>query len=147
MKVSRALVSVSDKTGLEEFARGLAARGITIVSTGGTATALRGWGIPVVGVSEVTGHPEILGGRVKTLHPRIHGGILGRLDVPSDVEAMEGFAVLRAASLAGVPALEVRSVSNAIEDTDRAAWRMDEAFAAIVGATPALVRELASCMR
>ena len=64
-----------------------------------------------------------------------------------DVEAMEGFAVLRAASLAGVPALEVRSVSNAIEDTDRAAWRMDEAFAAIVGATPALVRELASCMR
>jgi phosphoribosylaminoimidazolecarboxamide formyltransferase/IMP cyclohydrolase len=88
MKVSRALVSVSDKTGLEEFARGLAARDITILSTGGTAAALRGWGIPVVDVSEVTGHPEILGGRVKTLHPRIHGGILGRLDVPTDVEEM-----------------------------------------------------------
>ncbi len=88
MRVSRALISVSDKTGLEEFARGLADRGVTIISTGGTAAALREWGIDVVGVSDVTEHPEILGGRVKTLHPRIHGGILGRLDVPSDVEEM-----------------------------------------------------------
>ncbi len=60
MKVSRALVSVSDKTGLEEFARGLAARGVTIISTGGTAESLRSWGIDVVPVDEVTGHPEIL---------------------------------------------------------------------------------------
>jgi len=89
MRVARALISVSDKTGLEGFARGLAERGVEIISTGGTAAALRDWGIDVIGVSEVTGHPEILGGRVKTLHPRIHGGILGRLDVPSDIAEME----------------------------------------------------------
>lgn len=88
MRVSRALVSVSDKTGLESFARGLADAGVSIISTGGTATALRGWGIEVTDVSQVTGHPEILGGRVKTLHPKVHGGILGRLDVDSDVAQM-----------------------------------------------------------
>ena len=63
-----------------------------------------------------------------------------------DIEAMEGFAVLRAAALAGVPALEVRAVSNTIEDTDRALWHVDEAFAAIVAATPTLVREIALCV-
>ena len=86
MRVSRALVSVSDKTGLEVFARGLAARGITIISTGGTADSLRSWGIDVVPVDEVTGHPEILGGRVKTLHPKIHGGILARAGHEGDAE-------------------------------------------------------------
>jgi phosphoribosylaminoimidazolecarboxamide formyltransferase / IMP cyclohydrolase len=74
----RALISVFDKTGLEELARGLADLGIEIVSTGGTLQALRAQGIPVVAVAEVTGFPEILGGRVKTLHPRIHGGILAK---------------------------------------------------------------------
>ena len=88
MRVSRALVSVSDKTGLEDFARGLADAGITIISTGGTAEALRGWGIDVVPVDEVTGHPEIMGGRVKTLHPRIHGGILGRAGHEGDAAQM-----------------------------------------------------------
>ena len=88
MKVSRALVSVSDKTGLEVFARGLAAHGVTIISTGGTAASLREWGIEVVPVDQVTGHPEILGGRVKTLHPAIHGGILGRADHPGDADQM-----------------------------------------------------------
>ena len=88
MKVSRALVSVSDKTGLEEFARGLAARGVTIISTGGTAESLRSWGIEVVPVDQVTGHPEILGGRVKTLHPMIHGGILGRAEHAGDAAQM-----------------------------------------------------------
>ena len=63
------------------------------------------------------------------------------------VEAMEGFAVLRAAALAGVPAIEVRAISNAIEEADRARWRFDEAFDAIRAATPALVRELAACLR
>lgn len=62
-----------------------------------------------------------------------------------DVEAMEGFAVLRACALAGVPAIEVRAIANAIEEPDRARWRFDDAFAAIVAATPALVREMASC--
>jgi phosphoribosylaminoimidazolecarboxamide formyltransferase / IMP cyclohydrolase len=88
VKVTRALVSVSDKGGLEHFARGLAELGVALISTGGTASALREWGLPVVPVEEVTGQPEILGGRVKTLHPRIHGGILGRLSHPSDVEEM-----------------------------------------------------------
>jgi phosphoribosylaminoimidazolecarboxamide formyltransferase / IMP cyclohydrolase len=88
VRVSRALVSVSDKAGLEDFARGLADAGITIVSTGGTAESLRSWGIDVVAVDEVTGHPEIMGGRVKTLHPRIHGGILGRAGHEGDAREM-----------------------------------------------------------
>ena len=79
-RVERALLSVSDKTGLLEFARGLAKLGITILSTGGTARALREGGLAVVDVAEHTGSPEILDGRVKTLHPRIHGGILARRD-------------------------------------------------------------------
>src|SRR5258706_5275483 len=78
--IARALISVSDKTGLVEFARGLHALGVEILSTGGTAAALTSAGIPVVSVSEFTGSPEILDGRVKTLHPKIHGGLLGRRD-------------------------------------------------------------------
>jgi phosphoribosylaminoimidazolecarboxamide formyltransferase/IMP cyclohydrolase len=88
VRVRRALVSVSDKDGLEGFARGLADLGVTLISTGGTAAALRDWGLEVTSVESVTGQREILGGRVKTLHPKIHGGILGRLDVSSDVEQM-----------------------------------------------------------
>ena len=76
MKVRRALLSVSDKTGIEDFARALHETGVELLSSGGTAAALEAAGIPVRKVSEVTGAPEILGGRVKTLHPRIHGGIL-----------------------------------------------------------------------
>jgi len=72
----RALLSVSDKTGLADFARGLAARGVELISTGGTAKHLRDQGLAVTSVSDVTGSPEILEGRVKTLHPRVHGGIL-----------------------------------------------------------------------
>jgi phosphoribosylaminoimidazolecarboxamide formyltransferase/IMP cyclohydrolase len=76
MKIQRALISVSDKTGIVDFARGLAARGVEILSTGGTAKALQAAGIATVEVSQFTGSPEILEGRVKTLHPRIHGGLL-----------------------------------------------------------------------
>ena len=79
-RVERALISVSDKTGVVDFARGLAAHGVRILSTGGTASALREAGLDVVDVSEHTGSPEILDGRVKTLHPKIHGGILARRD-------------------------------------------------------------------
>ena len=75
-KISRALISVSDKTGLVDFARGLAAASVEIISTGGTARALREAGLEVRDVSELTGFPEILGGRVKTLHPMVHGGLL-----------------------------------------------------------------------
>jgi phosphoribosylaminoimidazolecarboxamide formyltransferase / IMP cyclohydrolase len=76
-KISRALISVSDKRGLVEFARKLAARGVEIISTGGTAKSLRENGIDARDVSDLTGFPEMLDGRVKTLHPKVHGGILG----------------------------------------------------------------------
>jgi phosphoribosylaminoimidazolecarboxamide formyltransferase/IMP cyclohydrolase len=89
MKVARALVSVHDKTGLVELGRALAALGIEIVSTGGTARLLRESGVAVREVSEITGFPEMMDGRVKTLHPRIHGGILARRDVPEHVAALE----------------------------------------------------------
>lgn len=78
MVLSRALLSVSDKTGLVDFARGLSAHGVELLSTGGTAKAIRDAGIPVKDVSEFTQSPEIMDGRVKTLHPRVHGGILMR---------------------------------------------------------------------
>ena len=88
--VRRALVSVSDKSGLLDLARRLAAAGVELVSSGGTAAAIREAGIPVTPVAEVTGAPEMLGGRVKTLHPRIHGGILadpGRPEHREDLAA------------------------------------------------------------
>jgi phosphoribosylaminoimidazolecarboxamide formyltransferase/IMP cyclohydrolase len=85
-KIKRALISVSDKKGVVEFARELHAMGIEILSTGGTAKTLRGAGIPVKEVSEHTGSPEMLDGRVKTLHPRIHAGLLSRRDNPKDME-------------------------------------------------------------
>jgi phosphoribosylaminoimidazolecarboxamide formyltransferase/IMP cyclohydrolase len=87
-KVRRALISVYDKTGLEEFARGLSELGIKIISTGGTAKFLRGRGIPVEEVSEITKFPEILGGKVKTLHPAIHAGILAQRDRSADMDTL-----------------------------------------------------------
>jgi phosphoribosylaminoimidazolecarboxamide formyltransferase / IMP cyclohydrolase len=89
VKVRRAILSVHDKTGVAELGRRLAALGIEILSTGGTATLLRGEGVPVRDVADVTGFPEMMDGRVKTLHPKIHGGILARRDVPAHVEALE----------------------------------------------------------
>jgi phosphoribosylaminoimidazolecarboxamide formyltransferase/IMP cyclohydrolase len=86
--IRRALISVSDKTGLIEFAQALAAHNIEILSTGGSAKALRDAGIPVTEVSDHTGFPEILDGRVKTLVPQIHGGILGRRDLPEHLAQM-----------------------------------------------------------
>jgi phosphoribosylaminoimidazolecarboxamide formyltransferase / IMP cyclohydrolase len=82
-QIRRALVSVSDKTGIVELGKSLHGKGVTVLSTGGTAKALRDAGVPVTDVSEYTKSPEIMGGRVKTLHPRVHGGILMR-DQPSD---------------------------------------------------------------
>jgi phosphoribosylaminoimidazolecarboxamide formyltransferase/IMP cyclohydrolase len=83
-RVRRALLSVSDKAGLVDFARGLADLGVELVASGGTATALRDAGLTVLDVAELTGSPEMLGGRVKTLHPRIHGGILARREHDGD---------------------------------------------------------------
>ncbi len=89
INIKRALLSVSDKTGIVELARVLHRQGVEIISTGGTAKQISDSGIPVKDVSEVTGSPEILDGRVKTLHPVIHGGILGRSSYQPDVDQME----------------------------------------------------------
>lgn len=93
MGKKRALISVSDKSGIIEFAQGLVANGFEILSTGGTKRVLEAAGIPTIGVEEVTEFPEMMEGRVKTLHPKIHGGLLGRLDVPTDQEAMLTHAI------------------------------------------------------
>src|SRR5205814_153721 len=84
----RALLSVSDKSGIMDLARGLAARGFELVSTGGTARTLAAAGLPVVNVADVTGFPEMMDGRVKTLHPNIHGGILARRHEADDLSAV-----------------------------------------------------------
>ena len=91
-KIGRALISVSDKDGLIDFARALQQSGVEILSTGGTARALSESGITATEVSEITGFPEIMDGRVKTLHPKIHGGILGRRDIDQSVMAEHGIA-------------------------------------------------------
>ncbi|MDP1644493.1 MAG: bifunctional phosphoribosylaminoimidazolecarboxamide formyltransferase/IMP cyclohydrolase [Thiobacillus sp.] len=88
MTIQRALLSVSDKTGLIDFARALATADVELLSTGGTAKALRDAGLTVIDVSEYTGFPEMLDGRVKTLHPRVHAGILARRDLPEHVATM-----------------------------------------------------------
>src|SRR5919106_222871 len=89
MKVRRALLSVHDKTGVVDLARALQQLGVEVLSTGGTARLLREAGLPVLDVSDVTGFPEMLDGRVKTLHPTIHGGILARRDSPDHLAALE----------------------------------------------------------
>src|SRR5947209_242936 len=84
----RALLSVSDKTGIVDLSRGLASRGFELVSTGGTARTLADAGLAVTNVSDITGFPEMMDGRVKTLHPALHGGILARRDRPDDLAAI-----------------------------------------------------------
>ena len=88
-KIQRALLSVTDKTGLVDFARQLAGMGVELISTGGTAKLLRESGIAVKDISELTGFPEMLDGRVKTLHPKVHGGLLHVRDNPQHVAAVE----------------------------------------------------------
>jgi phosphoribosylaminoimidazolecarboxamide formyltransferase/IMP cyclohydrolase len=92
-RIRRALLSVTDKSGLPEFARGLAQLGIELLSTGGTARLLRQQGLTVTEVSEVTGFPEMLEGRVKTLHPAVHGGLLARRDHPEHMAAIEAHGI------------------------------------------------------
>jgi phosphoribosylaminoimidazolecarboxamide formyltransferase/IMP cyclohydrolase len=87
--IRRALISVSDKTGLADFAKALAARGVELISTGGTARALTDAGLKVTDVASVTGFPEMMDGRLKTLHPRVHGGLLALRDEPSHAKAMK----------------------------------------------------------
>src|ERR1700681_3823612 len=94
--IRRALISVGDKEGIVEFAAGLAARGVALISTGGSARTLAEAGLKVTEVAAVTGFPEMLGGRVKTLHPAIHGGLLARRDRPDHMAqlAEHGFTAI-----------------------------------------------------
>ncbi|MBV9740573.1 MAG: bifunctional phosphoribosylaminoimidazolecarboxamide formyltransferase/IMP cyclohydrolase, partial [Hyphomicrobiales bacterium] len=87
-RVMRALLSVSDKTGLVELARSLAARDVVLISTGGTAKALKEAGLKVMDVAELTGFPEMMDGRLKTLHPKVHGGLLAIREHPEHEAAM-----------------------------------------------------------
>lgn len=89
MSIKQALISVSDKTGVLEFAQGLAAQGVKLLSTGGTAKLLRDAGLAVTEIGDYTGFPEMLDGRVKTLHPKVHGGILARRDLPEHLATIE----------------------------------------------------------
>src|SRR4051812_2410001 len=93
MKIQRALISVSDKTGLAEFAKGLQELGIEIVSTGGTAALLRKEGVAAIDISDLTGFPEMLDGRVKTLHPKVHGGLLYVRENPEHVAQAEAHGI------------------------------------------------------
>ena len=92
-KIKTALLSVSDKEGIVDFARQLSQMGVTIISTGGTAKALTKEGISVVSIDSVTGFPEMMDGRVKTLHPEIHGGLLGIRDKAEHTAAMQAHGI------------------------------------------------------
>lgn len=121
--IRRALISVSDKTGVVDFARALAERGVAILSTGGTARLLTEQGIAVTEVSQHTGFPEIMDGRVKTLHPRIHGGLLGRRGVDESVMALHGIEridllVVNLYPFAETVARPACTYSEAIENID-----------------------------
>ncbi len=93
-KIERAIVSVTDKTGVVDFAKSLTPFGVQILSTGGTARTLRDGGVPVTDISEYTGFPEMMDGRIKTLHPKVHGGLLGIRDNPEHVNMMKAHGIL-----------------------------------------------------
>ena len=131
--IKTALLSVSDKTGLIEFARGLAGFGVAMLSTGGTAKLLRDSGISVTEVSDHTGFPEMLDGRVKTLHPKVHGGILVRREVPAHVEA------IKSAGIAPID-LVVVNLYPFSQTVARAGCTLDEAIENIDIGGPAMVR-------
>ena len=131
----RALVSVTDKSGVTEFALGLVALGFEILSTGGTAKTLRGSGVAVIDVSEVTGFPEMLDGRIKTLHPLVHGGLLGDRRNPDHVRQM------REAAITGIDLLCVNLY--AFEQTVSGAHDLDQAIESIDIGGPAMVRAAA----
>jgi len=92
-KIERAIISVTDKSGIVGFANSLSGLGVQILSTGGTARALREGGISVTDISDYTGFPEMMDGRVKTLHPKVHGGLLGLRDNPEHVEVMKAHGI------------------------------------------------------
>ncbi|MDH3275944.1 MAG: bifunctional phosphoribosylaminoimidazolecarboxamide formyltransferase/IMP cyclohydrolase, partial [Gammaproteobacteria bacterium] len=144
LTVRRALISVSDKRGLVPFVSGLADLGIEIISTGGTCRALREAGIDVIEVSKKTGFPEIMDGRVKTLHPTIHGGLLGRRGTDESVMAEHGIEPIDLLAVNLYPfeqtiAREDATIDDAIENIDiggpamiRAASKNHEGVAVVV---------------
>jgi len=134
--IKQALISVSDKAGVVEFARGLAGFGVVLLSTGGTAKLLRDAGLKVTEVAEYTGFPEMLDGRVKTLHPRIHAGLLARRDVPEHVAAMQQ------AGFAGID-LVVVNLYPFTETIARLGCTLPEAIENIDIGGPAMVRSAA----
>ena len=136
MSIQTALLSVSDKTGIVDFARALAAQGVRLLSTGGTARLLADAGLAVTEVAEVTGSPEMLDGRVKTLHPRIHGGLLARRDVP------EHMAALREHGIHTIDMLVVNLYPFA-QATARPDCTLDEAIENIDIGGPAMLRAAA----
>ena len=158
LPVRRALLSVSDKTGLLELARALAARGIEILSTGGTAELLTSHGVPVREVAAYTGFPEIMDGRVKTLHPKIHGALLGRRGIDEAVMAKHGILpidllVVNLYPFAATISRRGCSYTEAIENIDiggpamlRAAAKNHAAVLVVVdpGDYPGLLQELAT---
>ena len=116
----RALLSVYDKTGIIEFARGLDKLGFELVSTGGTARKLRDAGLEVIGVSDVTGHPEIFDGRVKSLHPAIHGPLLCRLEKEADAEGLKelGYPMIEVVACNLYPFSDAAAVQPPLDDLD-----------------------------
>jgi len=137
--ISRALLSVSDKTGLIDFARALADQGVELLSTGGTARAIREAGLPVIEVADYTGFPEMLDGRVKTLHPKVHAGILARRDLPGHVAAM---------SAHGLPYIDLVCVNlYPFQATIAKPHTLDDAIENIDIGGPAMVRSSAKNYR
>ena len=116
----RALLSVYDKTGIIEFGKGLSELGFELVSTGGTAKKLRESGLDVIGVSDVTGHPEIFDGRVKSLHPAIHGPLLARLEKESDANGLKelGYPMIEIVACNLYPFSDAASTEPPLEDLD-----------------------------
>src|SRR6266699_2420989 len=135
-KISRALISVSDKTGIVDFAGELSTFDVEIISTGGTARALREAGVDVTDVSDITGFPEMMDGRVKTLHPKIHGALLALRDKPEHVAAM---------SKHGIEPIDMVVVNlYPFEQTVMAGGAtMDEAIEQIDIGGPAMIRSAA----
>ena len=139
MKIQRALLSVSDKSGLLDFARSLVDAGVELLSTGGTAKAIRDAGLPVIDVADFTGFPEMLDGRVKTLHPKVHAGILARRDLPEHVATMNAH---------GMPYIDLVCVNlYPFVATVAKPHTLDEAIENIDIGGPAMVRSSAKNYR
>src|SRR3954463_9680049 len=136
----RALLSVSDKTGILDLGRGLIARGFELISTGGTAKTLADAGLAVTNVSEITGFPEMMDGRVKTLHPALHGGILARRDRADDLAALERHGL-------GLVDVVVVNLYPFVKAASNPATRFDALVEEIDIGGPSLVRAAAKNFR